>query len=99
MKMQSNTKLTQDQKDWLKIMSALHPEIQFAIVGKTTFAFERQGDIIEFATAICHDAEKKNRFKVGKYYALDRYFDGHTVKLKLEDFNLALTSIHDKQYL
>jgi len=97
--MQSNSKLTAEQKDWLAIMSALHPEIQFEVVGKTTFAFERQGDIVEFATAICNDTEKKQRNKVGKYYALNRYFDGHTVKLKLEDFNLMVTTIADKQYI
>lgn len=96
--MTSNTKLTQDQKDWLKIMSALHPEIRFAIAGETTFAFQHQGDIVEFATAICHDAEKKNRVKVGKYYALDRYFDGNTVKLKFADFDNMLDVIHDRVY-
>ena len=96
--MQSNTKLTPEQKDWLQIMSALHPEIQFEIVGKTTFAFERQGDIVEFATAICHDGEKKNRTKVGKFYALDRYFDGHTVKLKDNDFLNMIDVMLDATY-
>lgn len=96
--MQSNSKLTQDQKDWLKIMSALHPEIRFAIVGETTFAFQHKGNTVEFATAICADTEKKNRTKVGKYFALDRYFDGHTVKLKFEDFDNMLDVIHDRTY-
>ena len=96
--MESNTKLTQDQKDWLKIMSALHPEIRFAIVGETTIAFQHQGDTVEFATALCHNTEKKNRTKVGKYFALDRYFDGHTVKLKFEDFDNMLDVIHDRTY-
>ena len=81
--MPSNSKLTQDQKDWLKQMSALHPEIKFAVAGQTTFAFHRESDIIQFATAICSNSEKKNRAKVGKFYALDRFFDGHTVKLKV----------------
>jgi hypothetical protein len=97
--MLSNSKLTQDQKDWLELMSALHGEIKFEVVGKTTFAFERQGDIVEFATAICNNTEKKQRNKVGKYFALDRYFGGHTVKLKLEDFNLMVTTIADMQYI
>jgi hypothetical protein len=97
--MQSNSKLTAEQKDWLTIMSALHPEIQFEVVGKTTFVFRRQGDIVEFATAICSDSEKKQRNKVGRYFALRRYFDGQTVKLKVEDFNLTVTTIADMQYL
>jgi hypothetical protein len=97
--MQSNSKLTAEQKDWLAIMSALHPEIQFEVVGKTTFAFQRQGDIVEFATAICSNSEKKQRNKVGKCFALERFIDGHTVKLKLEDFNLMVTTIADMQYI
>jgi hypothetical protein len=96
--MLSNSKLTQDQKDWLKIMSNLHPEIRFAIAGETTFAFKNLGDIVEFATAICSDSEKKNRAKVGKYFALDRYFDGHTVKLKFVDFDNMLDAIYDRTY-
>jgi hypothetical protein len=97
--MQSNTKLTQEQKVSLKLLSARFPEIQFAIAGQTTFAFHRQGDIVEFATAICSNSEKKNRAKVGKFYAIDRYFSGRTVKLKLEDFNLMVTTIADMQYI
>jgi len=96
--MQSNSKLTQDQKDWLKIMSAAHPEIQFAIAGRTTFAFQHKGDTVEFATAFCSDSEKKKRAKVGKYFALCRYFDEHTVKLKLEYFNNLVDFIHDDIY-
>ena len=96
--MESNTKLTQGEKDWLKTMSADHPEIHFAIVGETTFAFEHKGDTVEFATAICHDAEKKNRTKVGKYFAIARYFEGNTVTLKFQDFGNMLDVMHDRVY-
>jgi len=96
--MLSNSKLTQDNKDWLKIMSALHPEIHFTIAGQTTFAFCHLGNTVEFATAICSDSEKKNRAKVGKYFALERFIEGQTVKMKFRDFDNMLDVIHDSTY-
>ena len=93
--MQSNSKLTQEQKDWLK--ESGHNEIKFEIVGKITFAYKHSGNFVEFSTAICSDSEKKQRNKVGKYFALCRFYDGHIVKLKLEDFNIMVTTIADMQ--
>ncbi len=93
--MQSNSKLTQTQKRWLKTMSALHPEIQFAIAGQTTFAYKHSGNFVEFSTDICSNSEKKQRAKVGKYFALYRFYEGQTVKLKLEDFNNLVDNIPD----
>ncbi len=79
--MQSNSKLTKIEKSILKGMRENMPNVQFATMGKTTIAFQHVGDNVEFATAICADTEKKNRPKVGKYWALIRFDDGQTVKM------------------
>jgi len=79
--MQSNSKLTTTQKLYFKNLKAAHSDIKFAVDGKTTFAFKRKGNLMEFATAICSDNEKKNRLKVGQYYAISRFNWGCTVKL------------------
>jgi hypothetical protein len=85
--MQSNSKLTSEQKQWLEIMIALHPEINFAVMGKTTIAFKHLGELVEFATAICADNEKKQRDKVGKHWALSRFDEGQTVKMPKYQFD------------
>jgi hypothetical protein len=95
--MLSNSKLTQTQKDWLK--ESEHNEIQIVVIGKTTFAYKHYGHFVEFSTAICSNSEKKQRNKVGKYFALCRFYEGQTVTLKLEDFNLMLGTIADMQYI
>ena len=85
--MQSNSKLTKSAKSLLKKMRAELPNVQFAIMGKTTIAFKHVGDNVEFATAICADNEKKNRFKVGKFWAIRRFYNGQTVKLPFFQFD------------
>ena len=85
--MNSNSKITKDQKQWFEIMTAIHPEINFAIMGKTTIAFKHVGNLVEFATAICGDNEIKNRPKVGKYWAFNRYVEGQTVKMPFFQFD------------
>ena len=85
--MQSNSKLFADQKTVLKNLRRDLPKVQFAIMGKTTIAFKHVGDNVEFATAICADNEKKNRPKVGKYYALTRFTNGQTVKMPFFQFD------------
>lgn len=79
--MQSNSKLSAIQKSDLKEMREAMPEVNFEIMGKTIIAFHPVGDTVEFATAICADNEKKNRPKVGKYWAIKRFENGQTVKL------------------
>ena len=85
--MQSNSKLTGLQKQLLKAKQLRNPDVKFAIMGKTTIAFKHVGDNVEFATAICADTEKKNRPKVGKYYALNRFENCQTVKLPFTQFD------------
>lgn len=85
--MQSNSKLTKNEKSLLKEMRENMPNVQFAIMGKTTIAFQHSGDLVEFATAICATNEKKNRPKVGRYYALERFEIGQTVKLPFTQFD------------
>ena len=63
------------------------PGVNFAIMGRTTIAFKHVGDNVEFATAICADNEKKNRPKVGKYWALVRFENNQTVKLPFTQFD------------
>ena len=89
--MQSNSKLNKSQKSFLKDMIKSNPSVQFAMIGETTFAFKREGNLVEFATAICADNEKKNRPKVGKYWAMTRFENGQTVKMRYTDFDDALT--------
>ena len=79
--MQSNSKLTTTQKLYFKNLKAAQTDVEFVTDGKTTFAFKRVGNLVEFATAVCSDNEKKNRRKVGQYYAISRFNWGNTVKL------------------
>jgi hypothetical protein len=90
--MQSNSKLAKSQKDFFKSLKRRMPGVNFATMGKTTIAFKKVGELVEFATAICADNEKKNRPKVGKYWALIRFDDGQTVKLPFFQFGNMLES-------
>ena len=88
--MQSNSKLSKFEKSLFKDYRKMLPDVQFAIMGKTTIAFKHVGDLVEFATAICADNEKKNRPKVGKYWAMTRFENGQTVKLPFTQFGVTL---------
>ena len=85
--MQSNSKLNKFEKSVLKDARKFNPEVHFAHMGKTTIAFQHVGDLVEFATAICADNEKKNRPKVGKYWAMTRFENGQTVKMPFFQFD------------
>lgn len=85
--MQSNSKLSKYAKSQLKDLLEANPSVKFAIMGKTTIAFHHVGDNVEFATAICADNEKKNRPKVGKYWAMQRFDNCQTVKLPFTQFD------------
>jgi hypothetical protein len=85
--MQSNSKLSKIQKSMLKDSRKFNPNVKFATMGKTTIAFAHVGELVEFATAICADNEKKNRPKVGKFYAIQRFETGQTVKMPFFQFD------------
>ena len=86
--MQSNTKLTAEQKEILREMR----EIQDGAVqvlnldNKTTMAFMPKGNTVEFALSVMSDNEKKFRPKVGEYMARSRFENGATVKMRTHDF-------------
>ena len=88
--MQSNSKLGKLEKSLLKDFIKFNPHVKFATMGETTIAFAHVGDLVEFATAICADTEKKNRPKVGKYWAMTRFENGQTVKLPFTQFGITL---------
>jgi uncharacterized protein YkvS len=88
--MQSNSKLHKLEKSLLKDFVKFNPHVKFATMGKTTIAFAHVGDLVEFATAICADTEKKNRPKVGRYWAMTRFENGQTVKLPFTQFGITL---------
>jgi hypothetical protein len=90
--MQSNSKLTADQKEFRKV---LLDEFAGAIVenGKTTIAFLNRGNTVEFALAVMSDNEKKFRTKVGEYHALSNFDNGLTVKMNKYDFYTMLADV------
>jgi hypothetical protein len=96
--MQSNTKLNEFEKSVFKDMQKFNPEVQFAHAGKTTIAFAHVGNLVKFATAICADNEKKNRPKVGKYWALSRFEQGQTVKMRHCDFDNMISDMVADNY-
>lgn len=92
--MQSNSKLSKAEKIAFKIHKKTHPHIKFVHMGRTTIAFKHVGGLVEFATAICGATEKKNRPKVGKYWAMSRVMAGKSVKLPFFEFdNMLETNI------
>jgi hypothetical protein len=93
--MQSNTKLNKLEKSLLKDACRDLPDVKFAQMGKTTVAFAHVGELVEFATAICADNEKKFRPKVGKYWAMTRYENGQTTKLPFAQFDNMVSAYWD----
>jgi hypothetical protein len=57
--MQSNSKLNKVEKSLLKDFAKVMPHVKFVHAGKTTIAFQHVGNLVEFATAICSDTEKR----------------------------------------
>jgi len=92
--MQSNSKLNMFEKALLKDLRAAYNNVRFAQMGKTTVAFARVGNLVEFSTAICADNEKKNRPKVGKFYALTRFDNKQTVKMQEYDFDCMIAEMY-----
>jgi hypothetical protein len=96
--MNANSKLNQDEKTILKDLIKTNPNVQFHQAGKTTFAFQRVGKLVRFATAIRADNEVKNRRKVGKYWAIIRFDDGQTALMRESDFNEMLANMAAENY-
>jgi hypothetical protein len=91
---QSNSKLTKEQKADLHNYIASYPgNVEFAIIGRTTIAYEQVGDLVEFSTAICAASERKFRKSVGKLTALERLYDGHCIKLPAAQFEAMIDAM------
>jgi hypothetical protein len=74
----SNSKLSKEQKDWLKNVKVYFPSIKLVAYGRVTFAYsltEHKGCV---SWSISSDKEIKIRAKVGQYYALKRFLEGRT---------------------
>ena len=90
--MQSNTKLTPEQKIYLGDLKA-------AFTGslvenrETTIAYIERGNTVEFALAVMSPDEKKFRAKVGEYHALRAFENGSTVKMAQDDFRAMLAGV------
>lgn len=94
--MNSNTKLTPDQKFILKDLKkeARDNGINWANNGETTIAFKRMGNTVRFSTSVSSPDETKFRRKVGEYYALIRLMDhDNYVVLNLSDFDNMMANI------
>jgi hypothetical protein len=96
--MNANSKLNAAEKSILKDMIESNPNVQFEQTGKTTFAFQRVGNLVKFATAIRADNEVKNRRKVGKYWAITRFDAGQTALMRESDFNEMVTNMAAENY-
>lgn len=83
---QSNTKLTQDQKTFLKELKAKLPNVKVRNNGYTTIAYMDRGNTVEFAVSVAAPNEIKFRRKVGEYYAILRFNYKVTVKMDRKDF-------------
>lgn len=72
--MNSNSKLTPDQKFILKNMKmkAQNMGIKLLDNGKTTIAYKELGNTVKFSVSVTSPDEKKYRSKVGQFYALER---------------------------
>jgi len=97
-KMQSNSKLTAEQKfilrDWLDI--AIEDNIQVVNLDNvTTMAYRDRGDNVEFSLAVMSSNEKKFRAKVGQYHVLERFFDGNHVIMRRIDFQIMCENVWD----
>ena len=85
--MQANTKLSVHQKEILKELKEILKGVQvLKLDDKTTIAFKPLDNTVEFALSVMAPTEKKFRRKVGKFYALQKFYDAQTVKMDKEDF-------------
>lgn len=95
----SNTRLTAEQKIELKNYRGMAEALGIRVVregfdGATTIAYRQLVSTVEFALSNCSPNEHKYRRKVGEYFALRRFFDAQTVKMRDGDFYTMLDVVY-----
>jgi len=71
--MKSNTKLTKTQKQGLKNFKGANPTAVFARSNAVTVLLAEDfpgSNVLRLSVSVCSPKEKKNRRKVGQYYAM-----------------------------
>ena len=82
----SNTKLSVQQKQTLKTLRALCPEIEIFHFpdNRVCVAVQRTGEKMgEFSVAICAETEQKYRRKVGELLVRERFYYGQCLPVEL----------------
>jgi hypothetical protein len=82
----SNSKLTVDQKQLLKNLRALHPDVEIFHFpdNRVCVGIRRVGEKMgEFALAICAETETKYRKKVGELLVRERLEYGQSLPVEL----------------
>ena len=84
----ANTKLTRDEKSDLATLKMDNPTINFYTNEETTVAFKANPNCntVEFSLSVKSPDEVKFRRKVGEYIAIERFLNGHTVKMGKANF-------------
>ncbi len=88
--MQSNSKLTAEQKFILRDMLDIAIEANITVVNLdnvTTMAYRDVGDNVQFSLCVMSSNEKKFRTKVGQFHALERLlYNDQFVTMRRIDF-------------
>lgn len=84
--MASNTKLSFDEKEFLRDLRLEQKNVKVLNNGQTTIAYRVFPNTVEFSLAVWSLDEKKFRAKVGEYYARKRMEYNETVKMEKNDF-------------
>lgn len=93
----SNSKLDQYENDQRKIVKAEFKQDGGRVVndGITTIAYlQVSANLVEFSTSICSPDEQKFRRKVGEFYALQRFEEGNTVKMRVPEFHTMMRAVY-----
>jgi hypothetical protein len=96
--MASNSKLSQGQKIILREMlndAELDGIHVVNLDDVTTMVYHGIGDTVQFSLAVKSADEKRFRFKVGQYHALNRFFNDQYVTMNREDFELMCENVWD----
>jgi len=98
-KMQSNSKLTAEQKIILCDMlddARLNDITVVNLDNVTTMAYQHCGDNVQFSLCVMSSNEKKFRAKVGKYHALERLlYNEQFVTMRRIDFTIMCENVWD----
>jgi hypothetical protein len=80
----SNSKLTVDQKQLLKNLRVLHPDVEIFHFNRVCVGIRHVGEKMgEFALAICAKTETKYRKKVGELLVRERLEYGQSLPVEL----------------